>query len=90
MEDLTTLTLERIQELVAEAGSALSITDAKFVQVNASDEAQYEVTYWSPALGKNTTNHAFVDIDPDGDTRLFINDFDEVLNEIPDVDLPEE
>jgi len=74
--DLTTLTLEQINEMIVEAGSAIVATDAKFIQVNASDEAQYEVTYWSPVVEETITNHVFIDIDIDGDPRLQLNDFD--------------
>jgi hypothetical protein len=74
--DLSTLTLEQINEMIVDAGSDVVATDAKFIQINASDEAQYEVTYFSPVVNENITNHVFVDIDPDGDPRLQINDFD--------------
>jgi hypothetical protein len=62
--------------MIVDAGSDVVATDAKFIQINASDEAQYEVTYFSPVVNENITNHVFVDIDPDGDPRLHIDDFD--------------
>jgi len=74
--DLTTLTLEQINEMIVDAGSDVVATDAKFIQINASDEAQYEVTYFSNVVNETITNHVFIDIDPDGDPRLQINDFD--------------
>lgn len=74
--DLSTLTLEQINEMIVDAGSDVVATSAVFVQINASDEAQYEVTYFSNVVNENITNHVFVDIDPDGDPRLQINDFD--------------
>lgn len=48
------LTLAEINQLIADAGSDIVVDSAVFKQVNASNEAQYEVTHG----GK--TNHAFV------------------------------
>lgn len=82
--DLTTLTLEQINEMIVDAGSDVVANDAKFIQINASDEAQYEVTYWSSVVERTITNHVFIDIDPDGDPRLQIDDFDVEEDIYPD------
>ena len=74
--DLSTLTVEQINELIADAGEAIQVDTAKFIQLNASDEYQYEVTYYSVVTESEVTNHVFVDIDIDGDPRLTINDLD--------------
>jgi len=47
MEDLTTLSLARINELMDEAGITNEISSVEFTQVNASNEAQYTLTYYS-------------------------------------------
>lgn len=77
MEDLTTLSLERINELIDEAGITVDIITAEFNQTNASNEAQYTLTYYSSVFDQVVTNHAFVDIDLQGDTRIQLNDLEE-------------
>jgi hypothetical protein len=77
MEDLTTLSLERINELMDEAGITNEISSAEFTQVNASNEAQYTLTYYSPIFKQEVTNHAFVDIDLQGDTRIRMKELEE-------------
>ena len=74
--DLTALTIEQINWLISEAGSTIEVEEATFVQMNASDEAQYEVVYNSIVNNALVTNHVFIDIDIDGDPRLTINDLD--------------
>jgi hypothetical protein len=72
--DLSTLTVAQINELIEDAGEAIEVDTAIFVQRNASDEYQYEVTYYSVVTESEVTNHVFVDIDIDGDVRLELND----------------
>ena len=76
MQDITTLTLDEINQMIIDAGSAVVATSAIFIQMNASNEAQYEVTYWSDIVNQNVTNHVFIDNDIDGDLRLQTNDLD--------------
>lgn len=82
--DLSTLSVEQINELIADAGSAVQVDTANFIQLNASDEYQYEVTYYSVVTESNVTNHVFIDIDIDGDPRLQINDLDQEDDLFPD------
>lgn len=82
--DLSTLSVEQINELIADAGSAVQVDTANFVQLNASDEYQYEVTYYSVVTESNVTNHVFIDIDIDGDPRLQIDDLDPEDDLFPD------
>ena len=73
--DLTTLTLDQINWLMDDSGyENIEIEESRFLEINASDEAQYEVIYNSPGAGTLVTNHAFVEFDPDGDPRLSIYD----------------
>jgi regulation of enolase protein 1 (concanavalin A-like superfamily) len=74
--DLSTLTVAQINELISDAGEAIEVDTAQFIQLNASDEYQYEVTYYSVVTDSEVTNHVFVDIDIDGDVRLELNDLD--------------
>jgi uncharacterized protein YuzE len=74
--DLSTLTVAQINELISDAGEAIEVGTAQFIQLNASDEYQYEVTYYSVVTESEVTNHVFVDIDVDGDVRLELNDLD--------------
>lgn len=74
--DLSTLTVAQINELVADAGEAIEVDTALYIQRNASDEYQYEVTYFSAVANTEVTNHVFVDVDIDGDVRLELNDLD--------------
>jgi len=76
-EDLTTLSLERINELIDEAGITVNIDSAQFTQLNASNEAQYILSYHSDLFNQTVTNHAFVDIDLQGDIRIRVNDLEE-------------
>jgi hypothetical protein len=62
--------------LISDAGEAVEVGTAQFIQLNASDEYQYEVTYYSVVTESEVTNHVFVDIDVDGDVRLELNDLD--------------
>lgn len=82
--DLSTLSVEQINELIADAGSAVQVDTANFIQLNASDEYQYEVTYYSVVTESNVTNHVFIDIDIDGDPRLQIDDLDPEDDLFPD------
>lgn len=82
--DLSTLSVEQINELIADAGSAVQVDSANFIQLNASDEYQYEVTYYSVVTESNVTNHVFIDIDIDGDPRLQIDDLDPEDDLFPD------
>lgn len=75
LQALTVLTLSEINQLVEDAGSSIVLDDAKFNQLNASNEAQYEVTYFSAAADKNVTDHVFISYDSNGGIRLQINDF---------------
>ena len=75
--DLSALTVDQINELIADSGSAIQVEEARFIQLNASDEYQYEVIHYSAGASALVTNHAFIDIDIDGDPRLVINDLDE-------------
>ena len=77
-ENVQTLSLTRINELMVEAGhETIEILTATFAEVNASNEAQYEVTHFSPVTRGNVKNHVFVDIDLQGDTRLLFNPIQE-------------
>jgi|TARA_B110000908_G_scaffold142650_1_gene170969 hypothetical protein len=77
-ENVQTLSLTRINELMVEAGhETIEILTATFVEVNASNEAQYQVTHFSPVTSGNVQNHVFVDIDLQGDTRLLFNPIEE-------------
>jgi len=82
--ELSTLSVEQINELIADAGSAVQVDSANFIQLNASDEYQYEVTYYSVVTESNVTNHVFIDIDIDGDPRLQIDDLDPEDDLFPD------
>ena len=63
-ENVQTLSLTRINELMVEAGhETIEILTATFAEVNASNEAQYEVTHFSPVTSGNVKNHVFLDID---------------------------
>ena len=70
MEDLTALTLDQINELSTDAGFPQEILTCSFNQVNASDEYQYNISYFSPIRDEVVINHAFVDLDAQGDIRL--------------------
>lgn len=72
--DLSSLTVEQINWLIGEAGETIEVDEARFLEVNASDEHQYEVTYESVTALSYVTNHAFVDFDLQGDPRLVIHD----------------
>lgn len=77
MEDLTALSLARIDELTVDAGFDVTMQTSKFIQMNASNEAQYEVTYYSNVFNKVLSNHAFVDFDAQDDIRLRMTDLEE-------------
>ena len=70
MEDLAALTLDQINELSTDAGFPQEILTCSFNQVNASDEYQYNISYFSPIREEVVINHAFVDLDEQGDIRL--------------------
>lgn len=80
--DLSTLSVGQINWLIEEAGSNIEADEARFIQLNASDEYQYEITYDSPQALNYVTNHVFVDIDLQGDPRLIINDLDEEVDDL--------
>jgi hypothetical protein len=67
---LDNLTLDEINALLIDAGETVQVTSARFIQINASNEAQYIVTY-----GEGRENHVFV-YDLDGTTELSFSDFD--------------
>lgn len=75
--DLAALTIDQINYLLDDAGEDIVVDSAQFVQLNASDEYQYEVTYDSPVANTNVTNHVFIDLDDDDDPRITINDLAE-------------
>lgn len=82
--DLSTLTVAQINELIADAGSAVQVDEARFLQKNASDEYQYEVIYFSAVTNSLVTNHVFIDYDLDGDPFLQIDDLDPEEDLFPD------
>jgi len=63
-------TLEEINQMLVDAGESVQATSARFIQINASNEGQYEVTY-----GEGLTNHIFVYI-LDGEYELSFAEFD--------------
>tara|TARA_B110000503_G_scaffold115261_1_gene173482 strand:- start:742 stop:1026 length:285 start_codon:yes stop_codon:yes gene_type:complete len=87
MEDLTALTIEEINGLIDEAGYGVEVSASSFIQINASNEAQYQLTYFSTVAGQIVVNHAFVDVDLQGDVRLKMSDIGEgdmnLRNETP-------
>ena len=74
--DLTTLTVDQINWLLEEGSYGIEVDWCEYVQVNASNEYQYNVTYNSSRAGEYVSNHAFVHIDAQGDPVLIINDMD--------------
>lgn len=72
--DLTALTVAQINELLDDAGSEIIVDGATYIGRNASDEYQWEVTYNSPQSNTYVTNHAFVDVDLDGEPFIALND----------------
>ena len=73
-ENIEELSLSRLNELMEEAGHEVyELLSSTFLELNASNEAQYEVTYDSPVTGGIVTSHVFVDIDLQEDTRLNFN-----------------
>jgi len=70
MEDLTALTLDQINELSTDAGFPQEILTCSFNEVNASNEYQYNISYFSTIREEVVIDHAFVDIDAQGDVRL--------------------
>lgn len=67
---MNNFTLEEINQMLVDAGESIEATNARFIQINASNEAQYEVTY-----GEGRTNHIFVYI-LDGEYELSFAEFD--------------
>jgi hypothetical protein len=82
--DLTTLTIADLNELIDNAGSEVVVDSATYVGINASDEYQWEVTYFSPQANTNVTNHVFIAYDLDGDPFLSIYDLDPEEDLFPD------
>jgi len=70
MEDLTALTLDQINELSTDAGFPQEILTCSFNEVNASNEYQYNISYFSTIREEVVIDHAFVDLDAQGDVRL--------------------
>ena len=70
MEDLTALTLDQINELSTDAGFPQEILTCSFNEVNASNEYQYNISYFSTIREEVVIDHAFVDLDAQGDIRL--------------------
>ena len=60
------LSLEEINKLIADAGSEVVAETAEFRQINASNEAQYRITYG------DITNNIFV-IEKDGNFVASVN-----------------
>jgi len=75
--DLTDLSVGQINWLIGEAGELMEVDDKVYLGLNASDEHQYEVSYFSAIANTYITNHAFINVDIDGDPVLSINDFEE-------------
>jgi hypothetical protein len=71
VENIEELSLARLNELMDEAGyDTVDLLSSTYLELNASNEAQYEVTYDSPVTAGVATTHVFVDIDLQDDTRL--------------------
>jgi hypothetical protein len=71
---LENLTTDEINALIVEAGYSIVVDDSTFVQINASDEAQYEVHY---NIGDEVIeNHVFITTDQDGDLIADCASFD--------------
>ena len=75
--DLTSLSVGQINWLIDEAGELMEVDSRTYLGLNASDEHQYEVTYFSAAANTYVSNHAFIELDADGDPVLSIFDLDE-------------
>lgn len=72
------LTIDEINQLLIDAGETVQVDSIEFIQINASDEAQYAVTY-----GEGRVNHVFV-YELDGTYEISFADFgddDETLTE---------
>lgn len=77
-ENLETLTLARLNELMVEAGhETVELLSSSFLEMNASDEAQYNVTHFSPVVDGVAQNHVFVEFDLQGDITLMFNPIEE-------------
>ena len=74
--DLSSLTVEQVNWLIDDAGIDIVVDGARYLELNASTEYMYEVTYNSVGTGSYVTNHAFIDLDLQNDPRLFISDLD--------------
>ena len=73
--DLTALSLEQINWLIDESSNpSLQAITSSYVGLNASDEYQYEITHNSLNINAVVSNHAFVDLDLQGDPRIQMND----------------
>jgi hypothetical protein len=72
---LNNLTLEEINKLFIDAGTTIQAHTAEFKQINASNEAQYAVTY---GAGKKTNVYVY---DLDGQLELSFQDFVDGLDE---------
>ena len=75
--DLTSLSVGQINWLIGEAGELMEVDSRTYLGLNASDEHQYEVTYFSAVANTYVSNHAFIELDADGDPVLSIFDLDE-------------
>lgn len=75
------LSLAEINQLLIDAGETVQVDSARFVQITASNEAQYEVIY-----GEDRKNHVFVYV-LDGTYELSFSDFveEEVVVAPPEV-----
>jgi len=74
VENIQDLSLTRLNELMGEAGhETYELLSSTFIGINASEEAQYEITYDSPVTGGIVTTHVLVDIDLQEDTRLMFS-----------------
>jgi hypothetical protein len=77
-ENLETLTLTRLNELMVEAGhETIELLSSSFTELNASGEAQYEVTHFSPVVDGVAQNHVFVQFDLQDDIMLTFNPIEE-------------
>ena len=67
---LTVLTLEEINALLIANGEDGGVDSAVFVQINASNEAQYDLTYFDDVSQQNVTFTAFIFYDVDNNIQI--------------------
>jgi|TARA_B110000977_G_scaffold200978_1_gene293452 hypothetical protein len=79
-ENLSTLSVARLNELMVLEGHEEVILTATYGEINASDEHLYSVTHNSTFADGRTEevlNHVFVNFDLQGDVKLSMADIDE-------------